>query len=190
MIKPFDKNNVFTYIDNVINDKYNMKDGANLLELTGGKKERWTSVSENVPTTFDNSPKILYNVSGKKIFPKYDLPNAKKIPNKDFNPIIPPTINTNKYNINAYIDLEPILSFRNTIKIKYDKTLNITWEKNNNTIKYFIVSFTSSIGQQNIKTKDNYVDIIGLQPGKYMFCVYAVNMVGHSMNDLFEVIIP
>ena len=61
MIKPFDKNNVFTYVDNDINDKYNMKDGANLLELTGGKKERWTSVSENVPTTFDNSPKILYN---------------------------------------------------------------------------------------------------------------------------------
>jgi predicted phage tail protein len=186
MIKPFDKNNVFTYVDNNINDKYNMKDGANLLELTGGKKERWTSVSENGPTTFDNSPKISYNVAGRKIFPKYDLPNAKKIPNKDFSPIIPPTINTDKYNIN----LEPLSSFRNTIKTKYDKILNITWEKNNNTIEYFIVSFTSSIGQQNIKTKENYVNISGLQTGKYTFCVYAVNMVEHSMTDLFEVIIP
>jgi hypothetical protein len=190
MIKPYDKNNVFTYIDNVINDKYSMKDGANLLELTGGKKERWTSISENVPTTFDNSPKILYNVSGKKIFPKYDLPNANNIPGKNFSPIIPPSIHSDKHLATTHMDLSILGSFKNTIKTKYDKTLNITWEKNNNTIEYFIVSFTSSIGQQNIKTKDNYVDIIGLQPGKYTFCVYAINMVGHSMNDLFEVIIP
>jgi hypothetical protein len=186
-IKSFDNNNVFSYVDEEINDKYNMKDGSNYLELIGGKNYIWNSPSENKPSNYDTYPKLLPTVGSSKIYPKQKLANAAIIPGKNFSDIIPPTINIEKHIISSYKNLNKLGSFKNTIKMTFNKILNITWEKNDKSILYYIVSFTSSIGQQNIKTKETYINISGLQTGLYTFGIFAINDISHSPMELFEV---
>jgi hypothetical protein len=187
IIQSFDKNFGYTYLDDEINDKYNMKDGSNFLELIGGTNYTWNSISENKPSNYETFPKILSTAGNNFIYPKQKLSNAAIIPGKNFSDIIPPTISTDKYIVSTYKKANILASFRNTIKITFDKILNISWVKNDNSILYYIVSFTSSIGQQNIKTKETFINIPGLQRGVYTFGIFAINDTSHSPMDLFEV---
>lgn len=187
-IIPYDDKNIFTYVDDKINDMYDMKDGANLLQLIGS----WNSLSQQKsvkPNNIDNYPNALVSIGNRKIYPMEKLPNAAIIPGKHFSPIIPPYIHSEDYMNSSYKNLVIGGSFKDSIKIINKLVLNISWSNNDKTIKYYIVSFTSSVGQQNIKTKKQSIDLPYLQPGKYVFCIYAINDMGHSPTDLFEVIV-
>ena len=185
-IRSFDGHNVFSYIDEEINEKYKMKNGSNMLDLIGGTNYSWNSISENKPSNYNTYPKLLSTVGTNKIFPKQKLPNAAIIPGKNFSEIIPPTITTEQY-LSSNYKKNILKSFKNSIKITLDKILNISWKKNDDSILYYIVSFTSSIGQQNMKTNETNINITGLQPGLYTFGIFAINEISHSPVDLFEV---
>jgi hypothetical protein len=181
IIQSFDKNFGYTYLDEEINDNYNMK----AIDKTN---YTWNSLSENKPqSNYDTFPKVLSTAGNNFIYPKQKLLNAAIIPGKNFSDIIPPNITSDRHIVSTYKKLNKLDSFKNTIKITFDKILNISWKTNDRTILYYIVSFTSSIGQQNIKTKETFINISGLQRGIYTFGIFAINDSSHSPMDLFEV---